>query len=308
MSNELAEIDRDVVLVQAERRPPMPVTEDRPLAVAQHACPKLSEALALARDRCKAAVKGNRNTHHNFDYASADEVIAVARAAMAESGIAIIPQKHKLTVEGHDKFAFHSLERVFVLSHSSGEFTVIELNWPVIPGTGRPLDKALATALTSSLAYWLRDLLQMPRGDDTDMSARDDTKAKAAPKPTPAPAPAEKSPAILRNDLGRLIREVAKAKGVESDIAYANLRKYMLPKFPDLAETTSAWDDEQLKYGLKALNITLTKAAMEKALPEPAREPGMDPEDDVTMKPAPNQVGNMRDEVAKATKGIGKPV
>jgi hypothetical protein len=44
----------------------------------------------------------------------------------------------------------------------------------VVPERGRPLDKAFAVALTTSLSYLLRDLLQMPRGDEADMNARND--------------------------------------------------------------------------------------------------------------------------------------
>jgi hypothetical protein len=45
--------------------------------------------------------------------------------------------------------------------------------WPFAEEKGRPLDKALAGALTSSLGYWLRSLLLVPR-DDEEMDKRDD--------------------------------------------------------------------------------------------------------------------------------------
>ena len=66
------------------------------------------------------------------------------------------------------------------------------LDWPIIPEKGRPWDKAHAGALTSSLAYFLRDLLLMPRveeGTDMDSGDRDrkrqqNTTAPAKTQPT----------------------------------------------------------------------------------------------------------------------------
>jgi len=51
--------------------------------------------------------------------------------------------------------------------------------WPVVPDRGRPPDKALASALTTSLAYLLRDLLLMPRVDPADdLAGREDRPAQ----------------------------------------------------------------------------------------------------------------------------------
>lgn len=159
-------------------------------------CPNLSAALASARDRCKGASKDAKNTHHGYKYASADEVIATASAALDGSGLCIVPIKEELTVVGSGNLAFYALHRLLVLSHSSGECTPLEVRgWPVIPERGRPLDKAYAIALTSSLAYKLRDLLQMPRGEQyDDVSAQNDhltpVRAGLAQGPPPAGLPA----------------------------------------------------------------------------------------------------------------------
>ena len=137
-------------------------------AAALSGCPKLAGALALTRARCKGTSKDSTNVHHNYRYASADEVIATASAALAGSGLALI-RAEELSVVGADQHAFYALDRVLILSHSSGEFVALEVkNWPVILERGRPLDKAYAIALTSSLAYKFTDLLQMPRGDQFD--------------------------------------------------------------------------------------------------------------------------------------------
>ena len=150
----------------------------------------LAGALAQARDRCKPAEKGSVNTYHKYRYASADDVIAVASAALGGSGLGLMPLRSQLTTLGSGSSTIYALDRTLLLAHSSGEYTILTIQgWPVIPDKGRPLDKAYAIALTSSLSYLLRDLLQMPREDPTDdMSARDDRQATAAPAP-PQPQP-----------------------------------------------------------------------------------------------------------------------
>jgi hypothetical protein len=51
--------------------------------------------------------------------------------------------------------------------------------WPVTLERGRPLDKAVAIASTSSLGYLLRDLLLMARVDPGDEAAARQPEAKA---------------------------------------------------------------------------------------------------------------------------------
>jgi hypothetical protein len=138
-------------------------------------CVHLAAALALARDRCKRALKDAHNPHHNYDYASADEVIATATAALAGSGLALVPVHESLRLVGSGEAAFYALQRDWTLAHESGESLGLSVEtWPVIPDRGRPLDKAYCIALTTSLSYKLRDLLLMPRGGDDDVAAQVD--------------------------------------------------------------------------------------------------------------------------------------
>lgn len=139
--------------------------------------PSLAKALSVARDRCRAASKDATNTFHKYEYASAEEVIATAVDALDGSGLAVIPVSERMVILATSPQVTYALDRTLLLAHASGETCPIEVSgWPIIPERGRPLDKAYATALTSSLAYKLRDLLQMPRGNqfDDDVSAADD--------------------------------------------------------------------------------------------------------------------------------------
>ena len=63
----------------------------------------------------------------------------------------------------------------FRLDHESGESRdFLQLPWPILEGNGRPFDKALAGALTTQQAYFVRDLLQMPKEDENEIDRRND--------------------------------------------------------------------------------------------------------------------------------------
>lgn len=149
--------------------------------VAFAAVPKLSAALAAARDRCRGARKDRTNAYHDYAYSSADAVLAAAHAALDGSGLALVPVRQALTVAGAGGAALYALDRVFVLSHASGEWCRLDLDgWPVVPDKGRPMDKAFAIALTTSLAYMVTQLLQMNRdAEDPAVAAYFDRVAAA---------------------------------------------------------------------------------------------------------------------------------
>ena len=141
----------------------------------------LAKALSTARDKCMTATKDSKNTFHRYSYASADEVIDVAKTALEGTGLSLVPTCPKIKVSGSGNMAFYALVRKFILIHTSGEVLPLgEIEWPVIPDKGKPLDKALAIAITSSLSYLYRDLLAMPRGTGDGMDNRDDRGAPPA--------------------------------------------------------------------------------------------------------------------------------
>lgn len=142
--------------------------------------PELGKGLAKAIAAAHAVEKDAHNAHHKYDYASSDGIIEAARLPLAEAGLSLIPIEASLNGserEGPDRF---ELVRTFLLLHSSGEALPLRVTWPVVPGAGRPLDKATGAADTLSLAYLLRDLLLMPRVDKAiEVNARDDRPPQA---------------------------------------------------------------------------------------------------------------------------------
>jgi hypothetical protein len=243
MSDELTTIPRNghgLVPV----RPPAP--EAPPPALYQPEAQRpsdLAKALAAARDRCKAAHHDRTNTHQKFNYASAESVLTAAGNALDESGLALVPVSQEMTgIQAGVKGVF-VLNRRMVLIHTSGESIPLEMKgWPVIEGNGRPLDKAFAIALTTSLAYMVRDLLQMPRvAEGDDLAGRDDSgsgdtppapkrnKKPAAPPPAqPGPTKsvepeAAENPEFLRREREALIRGIhsrLQAKGRTWTLAF----------------------------------------------------------------------------------------
>lgn len=254
----------DMVLMPPQRAvADLPPVEDvsHPVAAAM-ACPKLSDALATARDRCKAASKDGYNDFHKYKYASADEVILTAKEALAGTGLAIIPQAQELTVVSAGNLSLYALNRTIFLSHSSGEYVPLTIRgWPVVPERGRPLDKAFAVALTTSLSYLLRDLLQMPRGDDADMNKRDDTKAQAAPPPAARSETPKADNGLIQKhakaiEESETVGELAVAwNAVNADSKASRLNAHELGRLNALKETRKK---------------ALTPAA------RPPREPGID--------------------------------
>ena len=62
-----------------------------------------------------------------------------------------------------------NLRTRWILEHADSEATrQIQMDWPIVEAKGKPRDKAVASARTSSLGYLIRDLLVAPRVHPTD--------------------------------------------------------------------------------------------------------------------------------------------
>ena len=148
----------------------------------QSSCGSLAGALSAAQSRARGVAPDATNTHHHYDYASAEAIIAAATAALTDSDLALYPRSTSIDGE--------LLQRRWVLEHASGEQREISQVWPLAARRGMGPDKVLAGALTSSFAYLLRDLLMMPRVESSDDSLHDErgSAARAAPDDAPPSA------------------------------------------------------------------------------------------------------------------------
>jgi len=129
------------------------------------------QALAAVAKTARASYGGEAQ----YAYVSADEMITQARRALHGAGLVLYRSGMRLC--GSREAAHTHIECDYALCHiATGQcvqFTGIP--WYIVEARGRPLDKALATASTTSLSYFLRDLLLVPRCSDDDMDARNDS-------------------------------------------------------------------------------------------------------------------------------------
>jgi hypothetical protein len=136
-------------------------------------------ALVKAQTAARSVEKDSSNSFHRYKYASAEAIIDEARSALVAAGIACLSTgwnfvptaaEHVRPREGKEgKPAPVVVGRVFVqymVLHESGEWMQFEASTPVIPESGRPEDKAEATALTYNAGYFLRGLLMLPRVEE----------------------------------------------------------------------------------------------------------------------------------------------
>lgn len=144
-------------------------------AAAEPAAPaNLRAALLVAQMSVDAIAKDSRNSFHNYAYVSADGMIGAARAALHVAGLVVRRSRWELSTDGC------TVASTFECHYPpTGETWTDAVSWPIVVEKGRPIDKAVAGALTTSFGYWLRDLLALPREDESvSMDRRDDRVAQ----------------------------------------------------------------------------------------------------------------------------------
>lgn len=123
-------------------------------------------------------VKDSRVAFGNqrYAYTSAEDMIGACREALLGAGLALTRQWDIVQTERGVNIVSY-----FSLHHPAGTVSMGQCPFPLVCQSGKGEDKAVATALTSSLGYFLRDLLMVPKEDDAqqmvkapEMDARDD--------------------------------------------------------------------------------------------------------------------------------------
>lgn len=271
--------------------------------------PALAAALVQAQKNAKAIGKSSKNTVHDYDYTSMDDLIEGGKVALNDAGLAIIPGslwQERFTVGANNATAYN-LERLWMVVHESGAVLQIKVSWPLYLQNGkRPRDKAVSAADTTALGYLYRDLLAIPRLAADQMDARDDTGTTE-----PGADPNESGPHRKREEAKAPKPSTPKCKsgkrGYQSKVAArrahstssARLRIYRCPDCHEWHVT----NDEKNKpaeakasgraaAAAKAKPPTKKKADPPKAKPEPPPEPAAD-------APAPSA-----DETTPTTSGV----
>ena len=168
---------------------------------------QLAAALVAAQKAARALSHDKRNDFHKYDYTSAEAILAAGRKALTAAGLALVPTGGNLQILNTSGESFPPLVvliRSFLLLHTSGESVQLSCSWPVVPDKGRPLDKATASADTTSLAYLIRDLLCLPRVQHADdLAGREDRSPASCPPPS-QPRPQTSLPQRQPNNVPRV--------------------------------------------------------------------------------------------------------
>lgn len=149
-------------------------------AIERHTAKPWQSRLWQAQKTLATVTKDSRVAFGNqrYAYTSAEDMIAACREAMLAAGLCLT--RH-YEIRHTEVGAF--VDSTFVMHTEDGGSVVmgVKIPWPIVETNGKGEDKSLATALTSSLGYFLRDLLQVPKEDDAaqttkapEMDARDD--------------------------------------------------------------------------------------------------------------------------------------
>lgn len=182
----------------------------------------LAEGLVAAQAAARSVEKDRFHDHHRYAYASAEAMITEGRAALAAGDVALLT----LGWDWHAEPTGETPGRVIIryaLIHASGETREFTSSTWVVPGKGRPLDKAESGAITENLSYTLRGLLLLPRVDErVSVETRED-----GPAEQPATSPRV---AAARSDDAVELR--SRAERADDDELQAILSDTRLPKLP----------------------------------------------------------------------------
>ena len=188
----------------------------------------MATALLMAQSTMRGVSKDATNSHHRYEYVSAEQMIGAARSALHSAELSLVRTAWHF-IDGND--ARPSLVLCdYTLLHSSGErMDFAGLPWPVIEQNGRPLDKALAGALTTSLSYFLRDLLLIPKVDGEEVDKRDDSQHVAGVLGVPGAVALRKRLKDASIEPTELIA-VMHSKGVQVPEDMAQWSKDLMPR------------------------------------------------------------------------------
>jgi hypothetical protein len=133
------------------------------------------EALKTAQQSLDGVGKGSQNQYHGYNYTSAEDMLKASRKALHDAGL--VAYRRSWSIESTDYGCLVNNYFCVALADGDEDVDVItaEVAYPAIPGNGRPLDKAVSSALTTAFSYWLRDILMLPRVDGLEVDTRDDS-------------------------------------------------------------------------------------------------------------------------------------
>ena len=223
---------------------------------------ELHAALAQAMGELRGVHHDARNKEQGYDYTSTEAVVREVRRALAKCGLSFVRVSSEYVVDREPSEAKTRAGSTYtaeggwlvsrwLLCHSSGEALPVGPHYfPWATGPGRPRDKALGAAYTSSLGEALRSVLLIDRPDEPECAeGRDDSddprpasqsaKQPAVREPDHSPRAQSPQKSAQKSELPEWVRKDAKlaamlaGKPIDSasleDIAFTFLRETDVP-------------------------------------------------------------------------------
>jgi hypothetical protein len=252
--------------------------------------------LLLAQAHGGSVAKGGRNTHQNYDYVRAEDVIRDASRVLARAGLVAVTDGYELELrEGKTKNGTRSLEvtargTLRIVDPDSGD----EAHFPIIgTGTDSPGDKAIYKAITGGLKYAWQAALTLAFGDDPeDSSTGPQADVQAGGDPAFGPPLKDVDKAVIRDAAallltvegpspiaaGEVLAELAAELGympkVVGDVVYRLAQK--------LREIDPSLSEEKAESDEARADADRAHAAAEDGDPAPDDLPPVDPAADPT--------------------------
>jgi hypothetical protein len=142
--------------------------------------PDIYDKLHKAQKGLQAVGKGSNNSYHGYSYTSAEDMLKACRTALLDAGLVCMRRSWRVmeicgTTYVESEVWIYNTGAKPKEGDETAQHLTSTFVYPVCPGNGRPIDKAVSAALTTGLSYWLRDLLLLPRVDGLEVDTRDDS-------------------------------------------------------------------------------------------------------------------------------------
>jgi hypothetical protein len=143
-------------------------------------------ALLSAQKSLGGVSKDSFNTYSKYTYTSSEHLVSVARRVLIENGLVVGRRNWNFEYISTNRIessedapteneVIKVISRFFISHPESGESFDEDISFPAIIRKGTAADKAICASLSTALAYWLRDILLLPRIDDShSMDRRND--------------------------------------------------------------------------------------------------------------------------------------
>lgn len=188
----------------------------------------IATALVKAQAHATGVEKAAKDQHLKRYYASMDQIIAEARQSLAHAGLGVMQQSWEAP-NG-------TLEVTYLVVHESGASWRSVARMPIVEKSGMPADKALATALTYCMGYFLRGLLNLPR---VEKGAQPDERDDSDHQPRRNSGP--KKPQPPQQDIDSKTGEVIVRAKQGSKHAGKDLREMSTSDLAEYTETVEGW-------------------------------------------------------------------